>query len=157
MVKKIILWILLAACMTSIFGFSSQNSDISSATSGKLITSILSISRTFRELPDDEQAKIVSSFQHVARKGAHFTIYATLGMLIYLLMKAYRIKMALLLTPGVGALYAVTDEMHQTFIRGRSGELRDVIIDLCGSFCGALVGMLLYFLWRALKRGFRHG
>ena len=29
----------------------------------------------------------------------------------------------------IGALYAVSDEIHQLFIVGRSCEIRDVIID----------------------------
>ena len=32
--------------------------------------------------------------------------------------------------------YAATDEYHQTFIQGRSGSLRDVLIDSIGIFCG---------------------
>ena len=48
---------------------------------------------------------------------------------------------------GIGALYACTDEFHQRFVPGRSGELRDVGIDCCG----VLTGVLLYTAYRHLK------
>lgn len=47
--------------------------------------------------------------------------------------------------------YACTDELHQLFVAGRSGELRDVCID--GG--GAAVGVLLIFalFYAGLKKG----
>jgi VanZ family protein len=35
-------------------------------------------------------------------------------------------------------LYAISDEVHQIFIPGRSGEIRDVIMDIVGSSVGVL-------------------
>ena len=35
-------------------------------------------------------------------------------------------------------IYAITDEIHQIFVIGRSGEIRDIIIDTCGSTVGIL-------------------
>lgn len=40
-------------------------------------------------------------------------------------------------------LYAISDEVHQKFIPGRSGEVRDVIIDTAG----ASVGISVYLLF----------
>lgn len=67
------------------------------------------------------------------RKLAHFTEYAVLGGL---LARAVAGVAAL----ALGIAYAVTDEVHQTFVAGRSGSLRDVAID----GMGVLVGILLY-------------
>lgn len=39
----------------------------------------------------------------------------------------------------IGFLYACTDEFHQTFVPGRSGELRDILIDTFGVLLGALI------------------
>lgn len=36
-------------------------------------------------------------------------------------------------------LYALTDELHQRFVPGRSGELRDVFIDTSGAFTGLVL------------------
>ena len=35
-----------------------------------------------------------------------------------------------------GTLYAVTDEIHQYFVPGRSCEFRDICIDSAGVLCG---------------------
>ena len=39
----------------------------------------------------------------------------------------------------IGFLYASTDEFHQTFVPGRSGEIRDILIDTFGVLLGALI------------------
>ena len=44
-------------------------------------------------------------------------------------------------------IYACSDEMHQLFINGRSGEIRDVLIDSIGAF----IGISLYYLVRRRK------
>ena len=43
----------------------------------------------------------------------------------------------------IGVLYAVSDEIHQCFVPGRSGELRDVLIDSAGVICGVVILRLL--------------
>ena len=41
-------------------------------------------------------------------------------------------------------LYACTDEIHQLFIEGRSGEIRDILVDSTGALIGmVLVGIIL--------------
>jgi VanZ family protein len=44
----------------------------------------------------------------------------------------------------IAVLYAVTDEVHQTFVDGRLGTPRDVAIDLVG----VLAGVVGWRLWR---------
>ena len=39
----------------------------------------------------------------------------------------------------VCALYAASDEFHQLFIIGRSGELRDIMIDSCAAIVGVFI------------------
>jgi len=36
----------------------------------------------------------------------------------------------------IGALYALTDEIHQYFVAGRACQLSDVLIDSVGVFLG---------------------
>ena len=68
----------------------------------------------------------------VLRKLAHATEYAVLG---FLLARVVSIAPALL----IGVLYAVSDELHQTFVSGRHGAPRDVAIDAAGVAIGLLV------------------
>ena len=54
-------------------------------------------------------------------------------------------------TPGAavtGFLYAVSDELHQSFVGGRSPGLLDVGIDSAGVLFGILVMALLLYLCR---------
>ena len=39
----------------------------------------------------------------------------------------------------IGFLYACTDAFHQTFVPGRSGEFRDILIDTFGVLLGTLI------------------
>jgi hypothetical protein len=68
------------------------------------------------------------------RKGIHFGEYA---LLCALLVRALRGRIAL--AWGLTVLYAVTDELHQTFVDGRIGTPRDVLIDAAGALVAALL------------------
>ena len=74
----------------------------------------------------------------VLRKLAHAAEYAVLGAL--LVRATGRSGLAL----AVGALYAVSDEIHQAFVPGRMGRPLDVAIDVLGLACGVL-------LWQSLR------
>jgi VanZ family protein len=69
----------------------------------------------------------------ILRKIAHLSEYAILGAL--LLRAIQRPAVAIL----AGALYAVTDEVHQHFVRGRHAAWYDVLIDTVGVTIGVLV------------------
>jgi hypothetical protein len=64
------------------------------------------------------------------RKVAHLTEYAVLGALLARALD--RAAPALVL----GVAYAVTDEIHQHFVRGRNGNPVDVAIDALGVALG---------------------
>jgi VanZ family protein len=66
------------------------------------------------------------------RKYAHFFAYFLLGLFLILTFKAFDLKKSYQLTVLIGFFYAVSDEFHQKFIPGRSGEIRDIFIDLIG-------------------------
>ncbi|MFN2471101.1 MAG: VanZ family protein [Gaiellaceae bacterium] len=65
------------------------------------------------------------------RKLAHVTEYAVLGAL---LARALSEPVALL----SGLAYAISDELHQTFVSGREGTARDVFFDAAGVAAGIL-------------------
>jgi VanZ family protein len=72
----------------------------------------------------------------VLRKLAHA---AAFGILALLVLRATRAPgVALLLT----FIYAVSDEIHQSFVRGRSGRPLDVLIDTVGA-AAAILGVML--------------
>jgi VanZ family protein len=68
----------------------------------------------------------------VLRKLAHGAEYAVLGALLVRACGSMPWAIA------TGALYAVSDEVHQTFVRGRHGAITDVLIDTLGVAVGVL-------------------
>ncbi len=60
------------------------------------------------------------------------------GFLFFLLFRAlyktssYTIPEIFLLAFIIGALYALSDEYHQSFVPTREGKMRDVLIDIGG-------------------------
>ncbi|HLD26931.1 MAG TPA: VanZ family protein [Patescibacteria group bacterium] len=60
------------------------------------------------------------------------------GFLYFLLFRAlyktgsYTLPEIFLLTFIIGALYAISDEYHQSFVPTREGKMRDVLIDIGG-------------------------
>ena len=82
------------------------------------------------------------------RKAAHMGEYALLLFFIYYAFKKsttykYIFSLSLLVT----FLYACSDEFHQLFIPGRSGQLKDVLIDTIGG----LFMLLVIYLWQRKK------
>ena len=99
-----------------------------------------------------KQDEIIGALQFIARKAAHFTLYAVLGVLSFLSVISYRnlkYRFRLLISAGICLLYAASDELHQIFVPGRSGEIRDICIDFCGSLLAITV---LALLSRCIKR-----
>ena len=81
----------------------------------------------------------------VARKCAHVTEYAVLALLLWrafrsvptLGRKTLTVFGAVLL--GC-ALFAASDEFHQTFVKSRTPSIRDVFLDVGGALLGLLIG-----------------
>lgn len=87
----------------------------------------------------------------IVRKAAHFTEYAGLCLLLNcsLLFSFGRIKP---LTAFLFAsLYAVTDEIHQFFVEGRSCQLTDWAVDTVGAFAGAAAFLAIYLILKKIS------
>jgi VanZ family protein len=75
----------------------------------------------------------LGSVDTILRKGAHIAEYAILGLL---LVRAVGRELPAL---AIGVAYAITDEVHQHFVRGRHGSPIDVLIDTVGLAIGIFV------------------
>ena len=86
----------------------------------------------------------------------HFTEYALLGLMIRFCIESWTgtRKWSIPLAWISGTLYAVTDEIHQLMISGRSGQWTDVAIDSCGAALGAAAAALIINL--ISRRAERH-
>ena len=151
-VKKRIFTILLVIWMGFIFSMSSQNSEISSNTSGETIRVILSLVPKFTEQSEEVQEQTVESLQFIARKSAHFIAYMILGIiLILLLLEFSNINKKPQLALALCVAYAISDEFHQFFVPGRASQVRDVLIDSLGSLTGIMLVLLCMKIFNMKK------
>ena len=75
----------------------------------------------------------LGTWDTVLRKCAHVTEYAILALLLY---RALGRELPAFL---IGFAYAVTDEVHQAFVRGRHASPFDVAMDAAGLALGLLL------------------
>jgi VanZ family protein len=74
----------------------------------------------------------------IARKLTHFGEYFALtGLWWWALRTQIGGRRALPIAVAIAIGYAVTDELHQTFVDGRTGTWRDVLIDSAGALSAA--------------------
>lgn len=134
-----------------IFTFSAQKADESSETSGGVIYMICRMTVSgFTDLSDAAREELIESMQFWVRKAAHFTVYLILGVLsVQIFLAVGRPVLArncALSALGFCLLYAVSDELHQHFVPGRSCQLRDVCIDTAGAAVGILLSAAVFAL-----------
>ena len=125
-----------------IFWFSAQTGHSSGAMSDRLAGWLLGWWRpSFFLQSAEKQAAVFETVTFCIRKGAHMGVYFILsGLLlaaVWRLVVSARGRAAAVFI--LCALLAGLDEVHQTFVSGRSGQLRDVLIDLAGCACFLLL------------------
>lgn len=78
----------------------------------------------------------------IFKKGAHFTVYAVLAVLLLRALPPGRWVWSV--AWALAVLYAASDEWHQSFVPGRHPQPTDVLIDAAG----ATAGLLLLWWWQ---------
>ena len=140
--KKTIFAVLLVLWMAFIFSMSCENAEKSSNTSGQTIRVVLSAVPEFEKQPEEVKVNIIEELQFIVRKSAHFIGYMILGILASGLILQYEnINKKYPLAFLICVIYAISDEIHQLFVPGRAGQVRDVLIDSAGSFLGIILVM----------------
>ena len=146
--KKLFHSILVIIWMFVIFNFSSQNGPKSTNTSDVVTSMVVNVttSVTNKNVSREEVKKRVEDSTFLVRKMAHFTEYLILGILVLQLLSDYTKinKRMLIVSLIICYLYAVSDEVHQIFIPGRTAKVLDTFID--GS--GSLVGIAIYSIYQ---------
>ncbi len=139
--KRVIFTLLTIIWMGIIFTFSNQKSVTSTNSSQSLIKStIINVYKLFNnDATKEEVDNIVNILDVPVRKMCHFMEYLILAVFVLFMLKSYGIT-NLYLTILICFIYACTDEFHQLFVLGRSGNIVDILIDTFGS----TVFVLLY-------------
>lgn len=135
-------WIPVIVWMMIIFYFSHQPAQQSSELSTgvtKLMTEM--INYLIPKLEID-----YTSYTFYIRKLAHIFVYFVLGCL---LIRAFERRFKITYKQIISAfliclLFAISDEVHQLFVPGRSGEFRDVVIDTIGATFGIIIYLLRF-------------
>ena len=131
--------------MAVIFRFSCENSNTSTETSGHFTMFILeNFVSGYSEMTPAKQESARLIVDHIVRKGAHFTIYASLGFCVSVTAGKRRyFTKGSLITVGICLLYACSDELHQYFVPGRSCMFTDVLLDTSGGITGMTIAWLI--------------
>ena len=143
--KKLIIYIVISvAIMAFIFIQSALTADLSLQQSDGIVKWLATLFHAD-----------VATLSFIVRKCAHFLEYLLLG--ISLLLTTRELFLLNLRKSGIiafafGFFYAVTDELHQILVEGRSGEVRDVLIDGAGVLLGVLITCIICYLRNCKRR-----
>lgn len=148
---------LLAALYVTIFCFSAEDAESSSAISGKITQMILDLYYRIVGVPEITGGGLAGdgfSLEGLIRKLAHFAEYMCMGFLSYSLVTVWnrpRLRGSALVVLQV-FLSAALDEFHQYFVPGRNASFRDVLIDTAGG----IAGILVILAWMGVRKGWQH-
>ena len=139
-------WVPAILIMVIIFSFSAKPAVKSAESSMTIAEVIMGIYEDIidEKLENDIRTELMYKIDHYIRKSAHFIEYAILAAAIALPLwiRRHRGRRLWLVSMLGAALYAATDEFHQSFVPGRSCELKDVMIDTAGAALGAVLFIL---------------
>lgn len=172
-VRRKVFLVLTILWMVLIFVFSARPAEVSSEDSrsvGLLIGELFIPG--FEEQSAEAQDRFAEKVDYPIRKAAHASEYAVLGLLtagVYIAggaadvgkvndkkkadirnrKKRTPISRGILIPWVVTTAYAATDEMHQLFVPGRSGQVSDVLLDSAGAMAGlAVLGGIRFLVQR---------
>lgn len=135
--QKIFSWIAVILWMSLIFYLSDQPAAESGELSNKITEAVI---RTIEKVAQPASLD-KGSLNHIVRKIAHFTCYLILAILVKNALERSGLHggKSILFALLICIIYAISDEVHQLFIPGRSGEIRDVLLDSSGAISGILI------------------
>lgn len=92
----------------------------------------------------------------ITRKLAHMALFAGLGYSVCSFFKGlYPTKFPTIITISYSIIfclcYGALDEVHQLMVPGRSGEVRDIIIDTLGGIIGTCIYIAIFCFWRQFR------
>ncbi len=154
---KYLTWLPAAVILIAIFLFSSKTAEVSQESSLGISIAIIQLYDHIKNLPlqGPEKMKLLALIDHIVRKTAHFTEYACLAAAIAFHFTVWKkgIHYRTWIPVLIAGFYAATDEFHQTFVAGRSGQVSDVLLDTAGAATGAFLFCILLLLINRFKQG----
>ncbi len=152
---KYISWLPAVIIMVIIFCFSSTPATTSGESSLMISQTLLNAYEHITDLSYGESARqqVLLELDHIVRKTAHFIEYAFLAAawVLHFMVRGKGFRIGAGLSIFITSAYAATDEFHQTFVAGRSGQISDVLLDSCGAVTGALFFLSLIVIIKKLR------
>lgn len=149
LMRRIVFLLLTILWMTVVYSFSSEIGDTSSSTSGNTIRKVLDI---FVNWSEDTMNYYVELLQPIARKLAHFILYTIGGILIYNIKLPRETKRRVAFSILLVLVYSISDEIHQSFVPGRTGRIFDVFVDTLGASFGVIMMITMKKLLNIKKK-----
>ena len=135
-----------------IFGFSAQTGEDSGSLSFQISLFLVQLLSPFLPASDTneilwQRAETIHIF---IRKAAHITEYFLLTLSLHLPMltcfkERFSLKSRLWIVFLFALFFAATDEFHQSFVAGRSGNITDVCIDSIGILSATILLCVISF------------
>ena len=154
--RNCLLWIPAILWYQVIWNFSAQPAAISGDLSDRLLWRLLALfSPAFSAGEASVQTAAVELLSFFERKAAHMFLYFVLVLLLWLALAPliHGLKRQTALSAALCAVLAALDEYHQTMVPGRSGQVRDVLIDLSGAALALALAALIRWSLRRRTDG----
>lgn len=147
-VIRYILIICIIVLCCKIFALSSQDGGVSAGTSRQFTEILL---KTLGLECNDRTIEIINP---VIRKVAHFSVYMLLGFLTMCTCETFKWQRVYKFdfSTMFAFVFACTDELHQRFVPGRSGELVDVCLDTVGAMIGVIIVLAIALIISQVKK-----
>ena len=150
-------FILVAAWICVIMGFSGESADVSGDRSAKVLVGIVNAIAPDSNVTLDnyETDPRLHNSEKVVRKLAHMTEYGLLAFLLFSFLFGFRDlprKYAYIIPVAAVALLGTIDEINQTRVAGRYGSLFDVTVDVVAAGIAVFIARLLTRRYRSRKR-----
>ena len=150
----VILWAILIFFMSNMDTNESNGKSMKSI--DKAIESTLVITNktgiTDKHPSNKKMEKVIKKLNQPLRKVAHASEYLVFTIILIIALSNTRVqgKKIYIIAILICFIYACTDEYHQTFVKGRTGQFTDTLIDTLGGVIGCL---LVIIKNKLLKKG----
>lgn len=147
--RIVIYWILAAVLASFIFFMSSMDTNESNGKSKTIINGVVEksvdttngLGITDKHPSKYKMQRVIEKWNYPLRKVAHASEYFVFTVLILVALKnsgGSGVKMYVIALI-ICFIYSCTDEYHQTFVNGRTGQFLDVLIDTLGGFISCII------------------
>ena len=158
--KAVIFWGLTFIIMAVIFRFSSQTAVESTVVSVGFSERLLKALTPITKMTEQEITAMAEVMDGMIRTLAHYSVFLLLGTTCYLaayFTKNRRHIYKSMYSVGICICYAISDEIHQLFVPGRSFQLSDILTDTAGILTGTIIVAGIIILYRKRNKEKKYG